>query len=223
VPELFGGPTLEIVDDRRDYRETRIVCSGKSEAESTSSSIPGAERHAGSLAREKAMRKTRKNITRVSAEQARLLKDETDYARLDAMTDADIAKAVAEDPDAAPLDLDWTQARLSLPPGKDIVTLRLDRDVLAWFRAQGDGYQTRINQVLRAYYDADARRKSSAADVVAPVKASGRGANVWKHVLRRKGEGGFKHVSKPVLKKAAAKKRPGRTAKPATTVAKHKA
>ena len=115
------------------------------------------------------MRENRKHITRVSSDEARHLKDETDYARLDAMTDDDIARAVAEDPDAPPLDLDWTQARLSLPPGKDITTLRLDRDVLDWFRAQGKGYQTRINQVLRAFYEA--RRNPLAANVVEGVKA----------------------------------------------------
>jgi predicted transcriptional regulator len=109
------------------------------------------------------MHENRKHITRVSSDEARHLKDETDYARLDAMTDADIARAVADDPDAPPLDLDWTQARLTLPPGKDVVTLRVDRDVLDWFRAQGQGYQTRINQVLRAFYEA--RRN--------PLKAAG--------------------------------------------------
>lgn len=88
------------------------------------------------------MRENSKHTTRVSSDEARRLKDETDDARLDAMTDDHIAKAVAGDPDAPPLDLDWTQARLSLPPGKDVVTLRLDRDVLDWFRAQGSGYQT---------------------------------------------------------------------------------
>ena len=103
------------------------------------------------------MRENEKHITRVSSEEARRLKGKTDYARLDAMTDEDIAKAVADDPDAPPLDVDWTQARLLLPPGKDIVTLRLDRDVLNWFRAQGKGYQTRINQVLRAFYEARGR------------------------------------------------------------------
>ncbi len=94
------------------------------------------------------------NITRVTAEQARRMPDETDYARLDAMTDEDIAKAVADDPDAAPLELDWSKARLVIPPGKEIVTLRLDRDVLDWFKEQGRGYQTRINAVLRAFYQA---------------------------------------------------------------------
>jgi uncharacterized protein (DUF4415 family) len=38
------------------------------------------------------------------------------------------------------------------PLPKEQVTLRLDRDVLEWFRAKGRGYQTRINTVLRAYY-----------------------------------------------------------------------
>ena len=37
------------------------------------------------------------------------------------------------------------------------VTLRIDRDVLAWFRKQGRGYQTRINALLRAYVDAHKR------------------------------------------------------------------
>ncbi len=90
----------------------------------------------------------------VTLEDAKRLKDETDYARLDAMTDEDIAKAVAEDPDAAPLDIDWTKARLVLPPGKENVTLRVDRDVLAWFRGTGKGFHTRMNAVLRAYMEA---------------------------------------------------------------------
>ena len=99
-----------------------------------------------------------KNITRVTSDEARRLKGETDYPRLDAMTDDDIAKAVAEDPNLPPLDVDWDKASLVIPPGKDIITLRLDRDVLEWLRAQGKGYQTLINQVLRAFYDAQIGR-----------------------------------------------------------------
>jgi uncharacterized protein (DUF4415 family) len=40
-----------------------------------------------------------------------------------------------------------------LPP-KESISLRVDADVLEWFKAQGPGYQTRINLVLRAYRDA---------------------------------------------------------------------
>ena len=42
-------------------------------------------------------------------------------------------------------------------PGKRLITLRLDSDVLEWFKAQGRGYQTRINQLLRAYKEAHGR------------------------------------------------------------------
>lgn len=76
------------------------------------------------------------------------------------MTDADIARAVAEDPDAGSLDIDWSKARLVLPPGKENVTLRVDRDVLAWFRATGKGFHTRMNAVLRAYMEAQQRKIS---------------------------------------------------------------
>jgi uncharacterized protein (DUF4415 family) len=100
------------------------------------------------------MSESRERITRVTLEEAKGMKGETDYARLDAMTDEDIARAVAEDPDAAPLDTDWTKARLVLPPGKENVTLRVDRDVLAWFRGTGKGFHTRMNAVLRAYMEA---------------------------------------------------------------------
>jgi uncharacterized protein (DUF4415 family) len=47
-------------------------------------------------------------------------------------------------------------ARQELPvaPKKAAISLRLDADVLDWFRAQGAGYQTRINAILRAYKEA---------------------------------------------------------------------
>lgn len=47
-------------------------------------------------------------------------------------------------------------ARRGLKPlsAKASISLRVDRDVLEWFKAQGDGYQTRINAVLRAFRDA---------------------------------------------------------------------
>jgi uncharacterized protein (DUF4415 family) len=103
------------------------------------------------------MREKEERITRVSVEELRKLKGKTDFAQLDALGDEDITRAVAADPEAAPLDTDWTNARLVLPPGKELVTLRLDRDVLDWFRKAGKGYQTRINAVLRAYKDAHSR------------------------------------------------------------------
>ena len=41
-------------------------------------------------------------------------------------------------------------------PSKELISLRVDQDVIEWFKAQGPGYQTRINSVLRAFRDASA-------------------------------------------------------------------
>jgi uncharacterized protein (DUF4415 family) len=63
----------------------------------------------------------------------------------------------AEERGLAPVaDIARTIARQGLPaaPRKAAISLRLDADVLEWFRAQGPGYQTRINAVLRAYREA---------------------------------------------------------------------
>ena len=49
----------------------------------------------------------------------------------------------------------WKNARVVMPGrGKRQLTVRLDGDVLDWFKAQGKGYQTRMNAVLRSYYEA---------------------------------------------------------------------
>lgn len=88
-------------------------------------------------------------------------KSRTDWDRVRRMTDEDIAEAVASDPDAAPiLDEEWFRQAVVLPPlTKQGVFLRLDPDVVAWFKAQGKGYQTRMNGVLRAYMKAHRREK----------------------------------------------------------------
>lgn len=48
----------------------------------------------------------------------------------------------------------WAKAELRPPLTKSAISIRLDEDILAWFKAQGKGYQSRINAVLRAYYEA---------------------------------------------------------------------
>jgi uncharacterized protein (DUF4415 family) len=45
----------------------------------------------------------------------------------------------------------WTEATVVNPVPKQPISLRVDRDVLAWFKAQGPKYQSRINAVLRSY------------------------------------------------------------------------
>ena len=80
----------------------------------------------------------------------------TDWKRVDALTDADIAEAIRNDPDTFEVSREWFKKAMVLRPAlpKDPVTVRLDRDMLKWFRHQGRGYQTRINAILRMYYEA---------------------------------------------------------------------
>ena len=66
------------------------------------------------------------------------------------------------DPEAPLAYAGWMDTiTVDLPEPKEQVTLRLDRDVLRWFRANGRGYQTRINAVLRSYYLRELGKKSS--------------------------------------------------------------
>ena len=74
----------------------------------------------------------------------------SDLKRIDAQGDQDIDYS-----DIPELDEDFfKKARVVVPPGKRQLTLRLDADVLEWMKAQGKGYQSRINAILRAYYEA---------------------------------------------------------------------
>jgi len=80
-------------------------------------------------------------------------RSKTDWDKIKARSDADIDTS-----DIPPLDPDFFKsAVLRMPTTKSSVTVRLDSDVLAWFREQGSRYQTRINAVLRMYMDAHRR------------------------------------------------------------------
>ena len=72
----------------------------------------------------------------------------TDWGRISA---ASIRKGIAADPDVHGTNAEfWKSAKVVMPSPKEIVTMRLDADLLRWFRQQR-GYQTRINAILRAY------------------------------------------------------------------------
>ncbi len=102
----------------------------------------------------------------------------TDWARVDAMTDEDIERAIAEDPDWADFkDIDWANATIVVPgkphiplsdiwndfdPAKNLtktaISIRIDADVLEFFRSKGKGWQTSINMVLRHYMNTQNRK-----------------------------------------------------------------
>jgi uncharacterized protein (DUF4415 family) len=75
----------------------------------------------------------------------------TDWTKLRRMSAARIRRGIDADPDAHATNEEfWKSARVVMPTPKEIVTMRLDADLLRWFRRER-GYQTRINAVLRAY------------------------------------------------------------------------
>jgi uncharacterized protein (DUF4415 family) len=83
----------------------------------------------------------------------RPVKGETDWARIDRMSEADLDATIAADSDDPGNDpAFWDRARRVFPR-RERVTLRLDADVLDWFRRQGRGYQARINAILRRHYE----------------------------------------------------------------------
>ena len=103
---------------------------------------------------------TEKLITRVSLAQALKMKSLTDWDRVRSMGEEEIARNAAEDPDNPPMtEEEWASARVVYPQGKAPVTLRLDRDIIAWFKRGGRGYQTRINSVLRAFVEAQKQHR----------------------------------------------------------------
>ncbi len=83
------------------------------------------------------------------------LKSKTNFRRLRSMKDADI-RLSAEHPE---MDLKHVvngivRRGLKVVPPKASISLRIDADVLEWFRANGAGYQSRMNAVLRAFKEA---------------------------------------------------------------------
>ena len=75
----------------------------------------------------------------------------SDWDRAAAMTPPEIAASIARDPDEAGMIVDWDGARIDLPEPKAVLHMRVDSDVLEFFRRSGRGYQTRINAILRSY------------------------------------------------------------------------
>ena len=76
-----------------------------------------------------------------------------DLHRLRKTSEAELA--ATSPPELAELPDDfWDEAVVVFPQPKDAISLRIDRDVLDWFRGRGPGYQTRMNAVLRSYMTA---------------------------------------------------------------------
>ena len=107
---------------------------------------------------------SKENIVRYTIEEIEAMiargEDKTDWARVDAMTDEEIERAMRDDPDWKDhMDIDWSKAKMVIPDRKKAISIRLDPDIIDFFQATGKGYQTRINAVLRHFVEEQKRSK----------------------------------------------------------------
>lgn len=100
-----------------------------------------------------------KHITRRSLADRK--RGRTDFERLKNLTDKEIEAAIASDPDAAPAINDFAGWEIAIPARKKAVSIRLDEDILDFFKETGSRYQTRINEVLRHYMTSQKAKKKA--------------------------------------------------------------
>lgn len=88
---------------------------------------------------------------------ARCGQDQTDFDRVRAMTEAELEASIDAREEG---EFDWETVQIGFPAPKRQLTVRFDGDVIDWFKAQGPGYQTRMNAVLRGYVAAQKRQSA---------------------------------------------------------------
>jgi uncharacterized protein (DUF4415 family) len=148
APRVFEGTTFTFEDDRFNYAEQRFVT---------------LELLAGVPYPLSTRRTNMKSASSLSAKPRTVKrkstspKSGTDWQHLESKQADD--HLIAEHPEAELKHVVHGIVRRGLTPlpTKSSISLRLDQDVLEWFKAQGTGYQTRINAVLRAFRDASTR------------------------------------------------------------------
>jgi len=97
-------------------------------------------------------------MTKPSSKTRRPTRGQANLEYLKRVSDVDIARTAP--PELADLPEDfWADAMLMAPVAKRAISLRVDEDVLAWFKASGPRYQSRMNAVLRSYMAQVRRRK----------------------------------------------------------------
>lgn len=108
------------------------------------------------------------HIVRYTATELRELRrregDLTDWARVDALTDEEIEASIDVEEEGVP---DRSRIWVGIPPEGERHAIWVDVAVIAWFEAKGDGWMSRMNDVLRAYVEAQQQAERSAPEPVA--------------------------------------------------------
>jgi uncharacterized protein (DUF4415 family) len=96
----------------------------------------------------------KERIVRYTAKELKAMrakgKSLSDWPKAKAMSQRKVNRLADEEDGCLPEGWERT-VMIGLPPGKEAIKLRVDRDVLGWFKGTGKGYQTRMNNVLRAF------------------------------------------------------------------------
>jgi uncharacterized protein (DUF4415 family)/uncharacterized DUF497 family protein len=149
IERVFAGRTVTILDDRFDYGETRFITLG------LLSGRVVVIAHTETREASESFRFERRQRMKKPAGKSR-----TDGKRVDALQDQKID--FRDTPELTPEMFARAIVRRGLKPvaRKRQLTIRIDGDVLEWYRRQGPGYQTRINALLRAYMQEHPRKNA---------------------------------------------------------------
>jgi uncharacterized protein (DUF4415 family) len=115
-----------------------------------------ADRHRIIFSGDHAMARKEHIVKYKDEELTKLVKQEgtlTDWGKAASMTKAEIEERIASDSDEDGMVMDWDNATVELPEPKAVLNMRIDKDVLEYFRKTGKGYQSRINAILRSYVE----------------------------------------------------------------------
>jgi hypothetical protein len=153
--QIFDGPTLERADTRRDYGEHRTIALGLAQDIPLTVVYTDRAEAGGVVSRRiisagRAIAVSAKRTRKPSARCRPVHRGRADLGRLRRVSDREIR--ATSPPELADLPEDfWEDATVVEPALKQPISLRVDSDVLAWFKTQGPRYQSRINAVLRSY------------------------------------------------------------------------
>jgi uncharacterized protein (DUF4415 family) len=85
--------------------------------------------------------------------------DKTNWRKANSITGKKLETSILADVDDLRQEPDWAQAVTGVPAPKDHINIRIDHEVLEWFKASGRGYQTLMNNVLRAFVQSRQRSR----------------------------------------------------------------
>jgi uncharacterized protein (DUF4415 family) len=87
--------------------------------------------------------------------------DRTNWRKAVSLTGKKLEASIRADADDIREEPDWTKSIMGVPAPKDHINIRIDHDVLEWFKASGRGYQTLMNNVLRAFVQSRQQRENT--------------------------------------------------------------